>query len=493
MKNVLKTLPAAFIFSILFLGGGKADDAVKEPNAAGSFYPAGRRELSVMIENFLSQAYFRPLNGRIFALIAPHAGYPYSGPAAAFGYKLIQHKPYKTVVVLGTSHRFAFNGISVYPAGAFRTPLGDIEIDRDFAASLAKDSRTIFFEPRAFQEEHSVEVQLPFLQKTLSGFKIVPVVMGNCDFETCEEFARRLNETIGVRSDVLIVDSTDMYHGYDCVEAGIIDRNTLDCLERMDAKGLYDGLTSGVFQLCGGFSVVSTLIAAGQSGHQKLTVLHYTTSADATGRKTKGEWCVGYGVCAVAQEEGEGHMFSKTQEKRLLELARQSIETYLKTGTMLDVNESDPALSREMGAFVTLHENGRLRGCIGNLIGDQPLYLTVRDMAVEAATGDPRFPPVTMKELEDIEIEISALSPLELTDSPDNIRMGIHGVLVKKGYRSGVYLPQVAVETGWSKEEFLSSLCAHKAGLPADAWKDKSTELYLFTASVFSEKEIADK
>ncbi|MDD2703500.1 MAG: AmmeMemoRadiSam system protein A, partial [Candidatus Omnitrophica bacterium] len=130
-------------------------------------------------------------------------------------------------------------------------------------------------------------------------------------------------------------------------------------------------------------------------------------------------------------------------------------------------------------------------GCISNLIGDRPLYLVIRDMAVEAATGDPRFPPVKLPELAGIEIEISALSPLELTDSADNIRMGIHGVLVKKGFRSGVYLPQVAEETGWSKEEFLSSLCAHKAGLPPGAWKDKGTELYIFTASVFSENMTA--
>ena len=141
-----------------------------------------------------------------------------------------------------------------------------------------------------------------------------------------------------------------------------------------------------------------------------------------------------------------------------------------------------------MGAFVTLHSHGNLRGCIGNMVGSKPIYLTVRDMAVEAAVGDPRFPAVEASELEDIEIEISALSPLERVDSADKIQLGIHGVIVKKGFRSGVFLPQVATETGWSKEEFLSQLCAQKAGLSPDAWKDKSTELYVFTAEVFSEK-----
>ncbi|MFA5362568.1 MAG: AmmeMemoRadiSam system protein B [Candidatus Omnitrophota bacterium] len=467
-------------------------EEIKEPNVAGSFYPSDPQELSLMIDGFLSAADPQPMPGQIFALISPHAGYPYSGTTAAFGYKLIRQRHYKTVVVIGTSHYFGFRGISVYPAGSFRTPLGDIEIDRDFAAALTKNSDMLFFEPRAFDEEHSVEVHLPFLQKTLSGFKIVPVVMGDCDLQTCKEFARRLAEIIGSRADVLIVDSTDMYHGYVFTEARIVDRSTLDCLERMDENELYDGLRAGTLQLCGGFSVVSTLIAAKQLGHRTLKVLQCTTSAEVTGKKINGEWCVGYASCAIDQQGGEGEMFDKTQKKRLLEIARDSIETYLKTGKKPKVNESDPALSREMGAFVTLHEKGRLRGCIGNLIGGQPLYLTVRDMAVEAATGDPRFPQVRLPELTDIEIEISALSPLELTDSADKIQMGVHGVLIKKGYRSGVYLPQVATETGWSKEEFLSSLCAQKAGLSADAWKDKGTELYIFTASVFSEKEMSN-
>jgi AmmeMemoRadiSam system protein A len=141
-----------------------------------------------------------------------------------------------------------------------------------------------------------------------------------------------------------------------------------------------------------------------------------------------------------------------------------------------------------MGAFVTLHERGELRGCIGNLIANQPLYLTVRDMAIEAAVGDPRFPPVGLSEMKDIEIEISALSPMEKIDDPEKIKLGKHGVLIRKGFNSGVFLPQVAQETGWSKEEFLSNLCTHKAGLASDAWKDGSAEIYIFSAEVFSEK-----
>lgn len=183
-------------------------------------------------------------------------------------------------------------------------------------------------------------------------------------------------------------------------------------------------------------------------------------------------------------------MLNKEERKKLLEIARKSIEAYLKSGKKLELSEKDPLLLKEMGAFVTLNKNGELRGCIGNLIGKKPLYLTVRDMAVEAALSDPRFSPVTLEELKDLDIEISVLSPMRKIDNPDNIRLGIDGVLVRKGFRSGVFLPQVATETGWSKDEFLSNLCSHKAGLAPDAWKDKDTEILTFTAEVFSEKEL---
>lgn len=184
-------------------------------------------------------------------------------------------------------------------------------------------------------------------------------------------------------------------------------------------------------------------------------------------------------------------MLDRVQKKKLISLARQSIEHFLKTRCKLEAIQTDAELLKNKGAFVTLHKRGQLRGCIGNLIANQPLYLTIRDMAVEAAVDDPRFPPLSLSELKEVEIEISVLSPLERIDDPEKIQLGRHGVLVKKGGgRSGVFLPQVATETGWSKEEFLSYLCAHKAGLAPDAWKDKDTEIYIFSAEVFSEVDL---
>ncbi|MBF0478458.1 MAG: AmmeMemoRadiSam system protein A [Candidatus Omnitrophica bacterium] len=177
------------------------------------------------------------------------------------------------------------------------------------------------------------------------------------------------------------------------------------------------------------------------------------------------------------------------QQKRLLVIARSTMETYIQTGKVLNFDEKDLRLQDEEGAFVTIHKNGQLRGCIGNIIGQGPLLKTVRDMAIASATQDPRFEPVTPAELKDLELEISVLSKPRPIKSVDEIKMGEHGVIVKKnGIRLGIFLPQVATETGWSKEKFLSELCSQKAGLPADAWKDPATTLEIFTAQVFSEK-----
>ncbi len=465
-------------------------EEIKDPNVAGAFYPGDPKELARLIDGFLAAANPKPMDGPVIALIAPHAGYGYSGQAAAYAYKLIKGKPYRTVVVMGPSHQFPFSRASVYVKGAFRTPLGDLEIDEEFArAMLGSGAEDIVFEPQAFAEEHSVEVQLPFLQRTLSDFKIVPVVVGDCTFATCNALAAALKKAIGSRQDVLVVVSSDMYHGYDWEEAERFDKDTTQVLQSMDAEKLYYGLREGKFQMCGGFPAVAALILSKSLGHEKTAVLQYTTSARVTGNLKKGTWTVGYLSMAIDQDKAADFL-TNGQKKKLLSLARDSIETYLKTGKRLQVTETDPVLTQKMGAFVTLHEHGELRGCIGNLQSDQPLYLTIRDMAVEAAVDDPRFNPVTIGELGNIELEISVLSPLKRVFSADHIQMGRHGVLVRRGGYGGVYLPQVATETGWSRDEFLSSLCAHKAGLPADAWKDPSTELYTFEALVFSEKSL---
>lgn len=493
--RVFRMLNIGLLVVICYLVFGTRDvlvyaQEVKQPNVAGAFYPDDPKQLSSMIDSFMEQAIPKEQPGEIFALISPHAGYGFSGQTAAYGYKLIKGKPYTTVIIIGPSHHYGFDRASVWPEGYFQTPLGRVEVDKEFTQKILYKDPLLVFEPKAFSKEHSIEVQIPFLQRTLGEgkWKIVPIIIGDCTFKDCLTLANILKDAIGTRRDVLVVASTDMYHGYDYEEAEFTDKLTMLYLEKMDPQELYYGLRESRIQLCGGFSVVVAMLLAKDLGHTKIDILKYTNSAVVTGKKVKGEWTVGYSSSVIDQPKGESMLLNKDQKARLLGIARKTIEHYLKTGKKLEVVETDPVLNEKMGAFVTLHEYGQLRGCIGNIVGTKPLYITVRDMAIESAVGDPRFKPVELAELKNIDIEISALSPLERVDSADRIELGKHGVLVKRGFNSGVFLPQVATETGWSKEEFLSSLCAHKAGIPADAWKDKDTELYIFSAEVFSER-----
>jgi MEMO1 family protein len=492
----VRRILVSLVLSSWFMALGCFADEIKQPNMAGQFYPEDAAELSQTVDTFLEAATPKDVEKDIFILLSPHAGYGYSGQVAAFGYKTIKNKPYKTVVILGPSHGYAFSGVSIYPFGKFRTPLGDLDVDSEFAGRLLNSDKEINFQAEAFGREHSVEVQLPFLQESLSDFKIVPIVMGDCTLSLCQRLAEMLKEAIGERKDVLVVISSDLYHGYDYAQAEAVDKLTLDSFKNMDAESLYYGIREGRLQMCGGFPAVTAMILAKSTGCAHPVILRQTNSAEVTGKKIKGVWTVGYASCVITRQDNapalsgdrEVQMLNANQRKRLLEIARSSIDSYLKTGKKLEVSEADPVLNKNMGAFVTLHERGELRGCIGNMVGRGPLYLTVRDMAIEAAVSDPRFSPLRLEELKDVDIEISVLSELERVSSADKIQLGTHGVLVRKGFNSGVFLPQVATETGWSKEEFLSQLCAQKAGLAADAWKDKATEIYIFSAEVFSEK-----
>ena len=179
---------------------------------------------------------------------------------------------------------------------------------------------------------------------------------------------------------------------------------------------------------------------------------------------------------------------AKQEKEILLKLARDTIEEYLRSGKRVDLPDAKGVLGEKCGAFVTLHRNGKLRGCIGNMIGRGPLIETIREMAIHASTGDPRFAPVRPEEMKDIDIEISVLGPLEEIKDVNKIQVGIHGILMSHGMYSGVLLPQVATEYGRDRETFLEETC-HKAGLPSDAWKDPDTKIEIFAAEVFGEKE----
>lgn len=473
---------------------------VKESAVSGLFYSSDPSILSSQIDNYLEKAETPEIKGDIIALISPHAGYDYSGSVAAFGYKSLMGKSYKTVIIIGPSHYAYTKGASVYEKGYFRTPLGDVQIDEVLTKKIINKEKDIEFSPHTYFKEHSIEVQIPFLQKVLKDFEIVPILMmGDSDYSVCLKLAEQIFEAIKNRDDLLIIASSDLAHLYDYEEVKRVDQNTISLIEKFQPQELFNTVLKGEAQLCGAAPVITALLLAKRLGADETKFLKYANSSDITGRKERGNYCVGYLSAVIFKsltpeismpnKKEEEEMLSPTQKKRLLEIARKTIETYVRERKILEFTENDPELLKEKGAFVTIHKKGELRGCMGNIYGKGPLYLTIRDMAIASATEDPRFPPLSKDELKDTEIEISVLSEPKRISSIDEIKLGIHGVIVRRGFNSGVFLPQVAKETGWSKEEFLSHLCSGKAGLNPYAWKDKSTEIYIFTAEVFSEKK----
>jgi len=487
-KFIALTLFCACVVVFSACSGGAQE--IKEPNVSGAFYPANPKTLSNQIESFLNKATIPEIEGDIIALISPHAGYIYSGSVAAYGYKAIKNRNYKTVVVIAPSHYYGFRGISVWPKGKFRTPLGDIEVDSKFASEIIKSIQSAQFIPEAFNKEHSLEVQLPFLQKVLGDFKIVPIIMGNPSLSNSQDLASVLVELVNKRKDVLIVASTDLSHYHPYAEANLMDKKTMYYLEKLDYNGLFSKCSVKETEMCG-LGPTMAVLALAKEINTELKTLKYANSGDTSGDLSRG--VVGY-VSAVVfkkdkKQEGEEEMLSKEQKKALIIIARDSMENYVRSRKRISFSVDDHQLKRDQGAFVTLHKHGELRGCIGRVVSDSPLYQVVADMAVEAAVGDPRFPPVTQGELKDIEIEISAMSPLEEIKDVNKIEVGKHGIIIRRGFFSGLLLPQVATEYGWDRETFLDHTC-QKAGLPPGSWKDKATKILIFSAEVFSEKEV---
>ncbi len=470
-----------FFFCFSFFSSAQAA-STKEPNVAGSFYSADAKELSSQIDAFIAQASISPFDKKIQAMIVPHAGYVYSGPIAAYGYKAVFHNKYTTIVVLGPSHYFPFEGISVWPEGGFKTPLGVVDVDTDFAKKLIEKDSHFKFLPEVFEKEHSLEVQLPFIQKTFGSVKIVPVLMGNSDPKVCQKLASVLNELIGLRDDVLVIASSDMSHYFSYDIANKMDTATLGAISEEDPEKLWEGcFVSHQMEMCGVVPVTTVLLYAKERGLQ-VQVLKHANSGDTAGDKSR---VVGYSS-AIFYKSDTTSSLNEQEKKELLKLARSTLEDFVTIGKSADMNTNDPRLLQTQGAFVTLTKNGQLRGCIGNIIGDKPLWQTIHEMTIAAASSDPRFSPVVKEELKNINLEISVLTPPQRVADASVIVLGRDGVIVSDGFHQGVFLPQVASETHWSKEEFLNELCSQKAGLPADCWKNPKISLWTFQADVFN-------
>jgi AmmeMemoRadiSam system protein B/AmmeMemoRadiSam system protein A len=486
----------------------KTDTSAERPKSvlrstlAGSWYSADPDVLTRQFDEFFRKADVKPKQNAI-AMILPHAGYQYSGQTAAFGLKTADKK-YKRIVVIGFAHRAYLEEIlSVPRATHFETPVGQIPLDTEFITELLKFP---MFQnlPYALNQENSVEMELPILRYRYQDFELVPIVAGRCSLETIKAVAEILRGLID--AETLVVASSDFVHygrvhGYVPFTENIpqrikeVDMGAYEYIARLDAEGFLGYKTRTRATICGSVSVA--LLLSMMDEGTKAHLAKYATSGEMTGDFSNsvsylsvvftGDW---KDAPAVKPQQNKVKL-TEDEKKQLLTLARKTITSYLQNGRVPEPSEIGVTITTDMAspraAFVTLKKDSHLRGCIGDIFPQRPLYRSVITNAVNAAVKDRRFKPVTKEELSGLTIEISALTPPAPVDSYEKIRIGTDGVVLRKNGRSAVFLPQVAPEQGWDLNQTLTRL-SQKAGLPPDAWKEGAGFL-VFQAYVFSESE----
>ena len=501
----MKTSISIFtVFFILFFvncaGQQKPKQVVREPVVAGTFYPSNKTELQKQLTSFFDTVENKTTDENIRAIIVPHAGYVFSGEVAASAYaQLDPDKQYSRIFVIGTSHHILMNGASIYNRGNYRTPLGEVEVDIELANKLLENSKLFKFNPAAHDREHSLEVQLPFLQYRLKKpFKIIPIIISTQTATTCQKIAEALKPYFTKNN--LFVISSDFSHYPNYADAMKSDKITGDAISTNSPEKFAETINSntekkipGLATSCCGWSAVLTLLCI-TSETPGIDIQHvkYMNSGDTKyGDKQR---VVGYHSFIFSANnskvENKNFILSPDDKKLLLDLARETIVSRLNNKDLPKKNEAklSGATKTQCGAFLTLTKNDKLRGCIGRFVATEPLYKVVQEMALAAAFEDRRFSPVKMNEMDEIEIEISVLTPLHPISSADEFELGKHGIYLIKNGRSGTFLPQVAHETHWTKEEFLGHCARDKAGIGWHGWKD--AQLFTYEALVFSEREI---
>lgn len=484
---------------IVFCAGRKEATMTRQPAVAGLFYSADSSALRQSVDAMLEAAASLALAGRVVAIQVPHAGHEYSGPTAAKAFRLLEGKSGLTVVMLGPKHPDPPGRPSapyrrkamVFDSGEWVTPLGKVRIDEELAAAIVGQDSYFVSMPDAHLNEHSLEVQMPFLQRVAPDARVVPIMLFYPTWEECERAGKAVAMACRGRNVVLLA-SSDLYHGQSYGQCRESDSATLELVTRFEPKPLFDALRADKAMACGGDPIVVTMVAARELGADSAMLLARTTSSDVTG--VRGGYCVGYSAVAFVgsqkkTNEPVSDELNEAEKQSLLEVARATLESHVCGRELPAVKPLTARLAEKRGVFVTLHRKGQLRGCIGYVEGVKPLFEGVADMAVSASSDDPRFQPVAPSELNDIDIEITVLSPLRPVSSPDSVVVGRHGVVIRKSGRGAVFLPQVPVEQGWDRDTYLSELC-RKAGLPVQSWKDKDAALFVFTGQVFGEREL---
>jgi AmmeMemoRadiSam system protein B/AmmeMemoRadiSam system protein A len=483
---------AALLTALIVPQWGHSAERLRPAIWAGEFYPKDPGRLRQTLADLKAQAdchtVEQPPPGPLRALILPHAGYAYSGPTAAYADCVLASETIAKVILMGPDHRVGFNNGAISDVDAYQTPLGRVGLHPQ-AAILRQDAGLFTANAASDNQEHSLEVILPFLQFSLGDFQLLPIVLGPCDYR---QVAARLDPLIDAKT--LVVVSTDLSHYLPYGLAKARDTATINAIIGGDGQML-----SEPNRACGVYAVLVLQQLASSRGW-KARLLHYATSGDHGGDRSK---VVGYAAIAFYGNGEEKMIQEKSstltadQGKALVQLARKTLMERFGLRVSADQQAeltsqiADPALQTVCGTFVTLKIRDQLRGCIGSLEGREPLASGVVTQAVNAAFHDPRFTPLKQDELERVTIEVSVLTkpqPLAYTDAKDllaKLRPHIDGVTIHQGYAGATFLPQV-----WEQlpraEDFLSHLCL-KAGLDSQTWRKGKLKVETYQVQYFEE------
>lgn len=458
---------------------------------AGSFYPANPDTLRRWVGEFLRAATAKPAGDEIVGVVAPHAGYPYSGWVAGETYRQLQGKRFDAIIIISPSHYRYFYGASVFNGLGYATPLGVVRVDTALARLVATGQKNVGFSEighawDSASREHSIEVQLPFLQIVQPGVPIVPVVMGSQDFPTVDRLMRAVvNAVRASRKRVLLVASSDLshYHRHDTATA--LDSSLIGAFSRFDYHLMGMRLFGKQWEACGGGPVMAVMMAAEQLGATAARPIRYMNSSNVAAGASRPDRVVGYlsGLILKGSASAGFLLPTLTDAERagLLKVARSMVETSVNGVAPPTYRPLTAGLAAEYPAFVTITKRKALRGCIGYVIPDGSLLATVQRVAPMAALKDSRFQPIAPAELPELEYEVTVLSRFRRVIDTAEIEPGRDGVYLRVGTTTGLFLPQVATEQGWDRTALLRQL-GPKAGLDTEAYRREDAELYRFEA-----------
>jgi MEMO1 family protein len=469
---------------------------------SGIFYPADSNRLRQEVDRFLGQGASvasRFTEQDVVGILCPHAGIQFSGAVAGKAFGALRGGPCSLVVILALHHRKGVEKVSLLNRSFWHTPLGPVRIDQDAVQGLLKLNSDVFeLNEDAFVGEHSLEVQLPFVQAVFPNVPVLPLTVGPMSPLQLRNAAVSMWEMFSAAGDVRFVVSSDLSHFFSADEGLIHDERSLALLESCDVESWMQHASQPAKGMCGFYPMLmfQYFFAMYSSSIRRVSRIARANSGQVNGDRSR---VVGYGAMAFSVLGGVrtelwnssasgADEFRNEDRITLLSCARNAIARELQMSTPVFETPTSPSLVKKGAAFVTLKKAGQLRGCVGHVSAQMPLFRCVMSVAVLAATRDMRFSPVTVEELDDIELEISVLTP-PVPIAPEDVVIGRDGLTVRLGNRLGLLLPQVAVEWGWDRETFLQQVC-RKADLPPDSWMNPDTELCAFRAMVVSEKDL---